>query len=263
MTLPAVRPITDIGIRVPGMMRLPLDPALVQLVADNAAITRGSGMALIEEAVARDPAIKLAAILMAVKLLAFGRSDQNLALLKRDNARIDCGAGCAACCHQDVEATIPEAILVAAQIGGEADPRHDAILAEAETSLSDAPGRRLPRPCPLLRENRCSVYDVRPLACRAVFSPDAKRCHDALASLQRGEISSDDITDIYTAPLLLSRGDQAGVLGICKDLGLQYDMVHLARTVAAILRDPTTVDRWLAGKKVFPALAAVATAQPG
>ena len=104
---------------------------------------------------------------------------------------------------------------------------------------------------------------MRPLACRAVFSPDATRCHDALASLQRGETSSDNNADIYTAPLLLSRGDQAGVLGICKDLGLQYDMVHLARTVATILRDPTTVDRWLAGKKVFPALAAVATAQPG
>ena len=263
MALPAPRPITDLGIRIPDAIPLPLDPDLMRTVAENAAMTRGSGLALIKEAIARDPAIKLAAILMAVKLLAFGRSDQNLALLKRDNARIACGAGCAACCHQDVEATIPEAILVAAQIGGEADPRHDAILAEAEASLNDAPGQRLPRPCPLLRENRCSVYEVRPLACRAVFSPDATRCHDALASLQRGETSSDNNADIYTAPLLLSRGDQAGVLGICKDLGLQYDMVHLARTVATILRDPTTVDRWLAGKKVFPALAAVATAQPG
>lgn len=263
MALPSFRPITDVGIRVPGMMSLPLDPELVQMVSDNAAITRGSGMTLIEEAIARNPAVKLAAILMAVKLLAFGRSDQNLALLKRDNARIDCGAGCAACCHQDVEATIPEAILVAAQIGGEADPRHGAILAEAQACANDAGQRRLPRPCPLLRENRCSVYEVRPLACRAVFSPNAKRCHDALASLQRGEISGDNNADFYEVPQFMSRGDQAGVLGICKDLGLQHDVVHLAQTAAAILRDPTTVDRWLAGEKVFPPLGPAATAQAG
>jgi len=263
MTLPAPRPITDLGIRVLGWLPRPIDPALVRLVADNAAVTRGSGMALIEEIVARDPAMKLAAILAAVKLLAFGRSDQNQALLERDNSRIECGAGCAACCHQDVEATIPEAILVAAQIGGAADPRHDAILAEAEASSSDAAQKLGPRPCPLLQENRCSVYDVRPLACRAVFSPSAKKCNDSLVRVQRGETSSATIAEIYAGPLFMSRGDQAGVLGICKDLGLQYDVVHLARTVAMILRDPGTVERWLAGETVFPALGPVETVNPG
>lgn len=262
MTLPAPRPIADLGIRLLDIIPRPINPALVQLVAENAAVTRGCGVALVEEITARDPAMKLAAILAAVKLLAFGRSDQNQALLEQDNARIECGAGCSACCHQDVEATIPEAILVAAQIGGAADPRHGAILAEAEASLSDAAQNAGPRPCPLLQENRCSIYDMRPLACRAVFSPDAKKCHDSLASMRRGEISSATVANIYTDPLFMSRGDQAGVLGICKDLGLQHDVVHLARTVAMILRDPGTVDRWLAGKTVFPALAPVDTVKP-
>ena len=72
MALPAPRPITDLGIRIPDAIPLPLDPDLMRTVAENAAMTRGSGLALIKEAIARDPAIKLAAILMAVKLLAFG-----------------------------------------------------------------------------------------------------------------------------------------------------------------------------------------------
>lgn len=31
-------------------------------------------------------------------------------------------------------------------------------------------------PCPLLRNKSCVVYDVRPVACRSVFSPDADAC---------------------------------------------------------------------------------------
>ncbi len=262
MTSHQLRPVTDIGIRVPDIVTLPIDPELLEVVTNNAAITRGTGLALIEATVAGDPAIKLVAILSVVKVMAFGRSDQNPAVLAQHGAKIECSAGCAACCHQMVEATIPEAILVAMQIGGEEDPRRDAILSEAQAYLRDGRQRSLPRPCPLLRENQCSVYEVRPLVCRSVLSPNARRCHDALASLQRGETSSAIHSDAYEAPLLLSRGDQAGVRGICKDLGLQYDVVHLAETVAAILRDPATVDRWLAGEKVFTATSENPVSQP-
>lgn len=255
MTSPQRRPIADIGIRVPDGIALPIAPEVLEVITDNAEITRGTGLALVEATVARDPTMKLVAILTAVKVMAFGRSDQNPAILEQNGARIECGAGCAACCHQMVEATIPEAILVAMQIGGEEDPRRAAIFAEAEAYLQDRRQRSRPRPCPLLRDNQCSVYDVRPLVCRSVLSPNARGCHEALASLQRGAALSDVKADAYEGPLLLSRSDQAGVRGICKDLGLQHDVVHLAETVAAILRDRFTVDRWLAGEKVFSATA--------
>ncbi|HUN47144.1 MAG TPA: YkgJ family cysteine cluster protein [Stellaceae bacterium] len=245
------RPIADIGIRIPDGITLPIAPELVTVVTDNAELARATGLALIEAAVARNPAMKLVAILTVLKLIAFARSDQNPAVLAQHGATIECAAGCAACCHQMVEATIPEAILVAMQIGGEEDPRRAAIQAEAQAHLRD--GQRSPaRPCALLSDNRCSVYEVRPLVCRSVLSPSAGKCREALASAQRGEASPAQ-SDIYEAPLLLSRGDQAGLRGICKDLGLQHDVVRLAETVAAILGDPSTVDRWLAGEAVFTA----------
>lgn len=246
------RSITDIGIRIPDSITLPIAPELLAVATNYAEITRGTGLALVEAAVAQDPALKLVAILTVVKLMAFTRSDQNPTILAHNGAAIECGAGCAACCHQMVEATIPEAILVAMQIGGEADPRRSAILAEAQAYLREGRQRSLARPCPLLRDNRCSVYEVRPLVCRSVLSPNARKCRDALASLRRDEATASR-SDIYEAPLLLSRGDQAGLRGICKDLKLQDDVVHLAETVAAILGDRFIVDRWLAGEKVFTA----------
>jgi hypothetical protein len=51
----------------------------------------------------------------------------------------------------------------------------------------------------------------------------------------------------------LCNGEQAATLGICRDLGLQDDIVELTQTVAAILRDPRLVERWAAGERVFAA----------
>jgi hypothetical protein len=41
------------------------------------------------------------------------------------------------------------------------------------------------------------------------------------------------------------------MFGVLKDMGLQYDRVELIRAVAAMLRDPGIVDRWLARAPAF------------
>jgi hypothetical protein len=46
-------------------------------------------------------------------------------------------------------------------------------------------------------------------------------------------------------------GDQAGMRGILKDMGLQYDLVEMTRAVAAILADPDIVERWLQRQRAF------------
>ena len=48
-----------------------------------------------------------------------------------------------------------------------------------------------------------------------------------------------------------SRGDQAAVQGICKDLGPQHDVVDLVQALALILSDPGAIDRWGEGQTVF------------
>ena len=248
---PRRRSMTDMSIRMPEALPLPVPAELMALVRDNAEITRGEGLAMIERAVAKDPSAKFAALLAVLKLLAFGRTEQNLALMADENPKIDCAMGCAACCHQNVDVTVPEAILISLRLADPDDPRRAAIL-ETSDWYSRQPAEtqwRVGRACPLLEEQRCSVYEDRPLVCRSVLSPDAKGCHAALKSAIEG---GDPVaTATYPLPQFLTRGDQAAVQGICKDLGLQHDVVDLVQALALILSDPTAIDRWSEGQTVF------------
>jgi len=207
---------------------------------------------LARDAIGQDPDAILRVVLALLKVLAVPRTEEALATSSLREAKIECRAGCNACCHQNVEVSIPEAILVALQVADPADPRRASILetTDAVAGLGLAERIRTGRPCPLLVDGRCSVYDNRPLLCRATLSSDAKGCYDALHG--RGTAA------IYPIAQFVAAADRDALRGICKDIGLQYDNVELVRTVAAILRDPTTVVRWAGREDVFePAQAVV------
>jgi hypothetical protein len=108
---------------------------------------------------------------------------------------------------------------------------------------------RTGKPCALLVDNRCSVYEDRPLMCRATMAGNAEGCRAAhQAALEgRQEVS----VDLFVYAQYFILGDQAGMRGILRDMGLQDDLVELTQAVAAILSDPGLVDRWLAGERVF------------
>ncbi len=172
-------------------------------------------------------------------------------------AEVQCRAGCSFCCHQNVDVTIPEAILVALQLGDEADPRRTAILAAADAfrDLDDDTRIATGKPCPLLVDHRCSVYNVRPINCRSFTSPDATNCHESMRRLEAGEVTGESPLpiEVYVVLRFLCGGEQAAIRGICRDLGLQADIVELTQTVAAIIRDPMLIERWASGEQVFTA----------
>ena len=124
------------------------------------------------------------------------------------------------------------------QLGNEADPRRAAILAAADAfrDLDDDARIATGKPCPLLIDHRCSVYNVRPINCRSFTSPDATNCHESMRRIEAGE--SPLPIEVYVVLRFLCGGEQAAVRGICRDLGLQSDIVELTQTVAAIIRDP-------------------------
>lgn len=93
--------------------------------------------------------------------------------------RIFCGPGCSNCCSLVVNATLPEALAVAATLS----PSQSAALkAHVERLLAgwddqrDLKGylrwhRQSVGLCPLLNEGgECGVYPLRPLACRALLA---------------------------------------------------------------------------------------------
>ena len=96
---------------------------------------------------------------------------------------VACRTGCAWCCHQDVDVSNPEAILIARMraaahgVGG----RPSGAPAHRPASIRVVGRARAGLPCPLLSEEEtCSVYAVRPFACRTLLSSDDLRCEDAL-----------------------------------------------------------------------------------
>ncbi len=107
-----------------------------------------------------------------------------IAYAERSHARtgegaceIACRAGCAWCCHLPVMASPPEVRLAWAQARRTLPAETlDAIAAEARVLDTS-----VPRPCPFLVEDRCSVYAARPLACRGWNSTDADACRRAYA----------------------------------------------------------------------------------
>jgi hypothetical protein len=248
MRLVRVHKMDDIGVGVPLLMPLPLADDLLRQVIQHASITRGEGLRHARREIAKDRGATLRVLICILKVLAIPRTEEVLAAVQQQAIKVECGPGCSACCNQNVEVSIPEAILVALQVIDPDDPRRKAILdtATAVAGLGQEERLRCGRPCPLLVDNKCSVYENRPLLCRATLSPCRQACYDAL--------HSDVSVQIYPMPQFYALGDKDAMRGICKDLGLQHDNVDLVQTVAAILRDPTSVVRWAAGERAFAAL---------
>jgi Fe-S-cluster containining protein len=244
------RSVHDIGVRVPQSLPQPVDCELAALVERVAGITRGSGIVMAAQAIAADPSGTLRAVLGLLKLLVFGRAQQTIDEVVATAPRLGCKSGCAWCCYQSVEVTIPEAILVAGELGDPADRRRQTVLDYADRfrgkSLMER--HRARQPCALLVDNRCSVYDNRPLMCRGMMAPDGEACRAAHVAALTGK---DAPVEVFAVAQYFILGDQAGLRGILKDMGLQYDLVDMTQAVAAILRDPGIIDRWLAREPAF------------
>jgi Fe-S-cluster containining protein len=254
------RAVDDIGIRVPVGMPLPVNPELKAVVMQSAGITRGAGVVMAAREIAADPGSALRTVLALTKLLVFGRAQQTIDEVTASGGEFGCKSGCAWCCYQSVEATIPEAILVAIQLTDPADPRRAKILENAARfrDASERDRRLAGAPCPLLgADNRCSVYDNRPLMCRAMMAGKSEQCRAAHEAALKGEPETP--IELFINAQYFILGDQAGLRGILRDMALQDDLVELTQAVAAFVQDPTLIDRWLNRERIFGAEMAPAT----
>jgi uncharacterized protein len=109
-------------------------------------------------------------------------------------ASVACRAGCDACCHSLVGVTAHEVLITAQFIQALASPTELAAIIARTAAQRDAFAGRgieertaLKRPCALLRDGCCSVYEARPEACRSHHSTSAEACRTNL-ELGREEI---------------------------------------------------------------------------
>ncbi|MDY3808551.1 hypothetical protein FYJ44_02150 [Desulfovibrio sp. PG-178-WT-4] len=75
-----------------------------------------------------------------------------------------CGEGCAVCCRQPIPLTPLEALLLIHFLRLRLGPGERAALARNLAAAQTLPVVR--RACPLLLDDHCAAYAVRPLACR-------------------------------------------------------------------------------------------------
>ncbi len=174
---------------------------------------------------------------------------------------IACRAGCAHCCSSAVAVAPPEAIRIAGHLRA---TRSDEELAELRRRIAKlttqtagmtwARRTRVRKPCLFLDDGgRCSIYQVRPLTCRAFTSVDPAYCQDVEHTFTPDE---SDVLQYDT-----QRAGLAGILAaIAEAQGLargEEALVELQGAVGIALEDPAALARWLAGEPVFAAVATV------
>ena len=120
-------------------------------------------------------------------LSGFDRAYAGASLTARRS--VVCSAGCGTCCHEQVGVQAHEVLIAAEYVQARFSPEAlAAVIARAAEHRAAfvARGHRTagaaPRPCVLLREGSCSIYEARPESCRAHHSRSLAGCQKNLAA---------------------------------------------------------------------------------
>ncbi|HUT18291.1 MAG TPA: YkgJ family cysteine cluster protein, partial [Anaerolineae bacterium] len=177
--------------------------------------------------------------------------DQNLEAIVQRMPRLPCRSGCAYCCYVSLDRPDllpPEVHRIASYIrdqGEAALQRLSARIAERRAGAQDLPEEeRAKLPCLFLEQERCLVYLVRPLRCRAQHSPDAEAC-------KQHYLAQRETMPLIAEPALLYKALQTGLQLGLRELRLQSERLRLLPAVEAALAYPQALDGWLRGEPVF------------
>jgi hypothetical protein len=182
----------------------------------------------------------------------FARQRRIDASFEQALAGVECRKGCSFCCRLKVTGTVLEVVRIAAAIGaGRFPDRRSVVLSAADkvAGLDDTQRLAGQVPCPLLIEGACSVYEIRPITCRALLSRSVSLCERQFDV----SVGTDDNVPVPSpvTPRLLSACLINGQIAALRDLGLPSRPVDLITGLAALERDPNLFVRWLSGEDVF------------
>lgn len=169
---------------------------------------------------------------------------------------IACGRGCAFCCMNTwIEVTAPEVFFTVKNLPLErlAGVRQAVLRACGQTEGKTLNERvRTVVPCPLLDEGACSVYPIRPVACRLAVSANADIC-------RRAFIEHSGETIPVPAPWgPLRQGYRVALEGALLNAGLDWNMTEWNSALRSALETPAGEAAWLNGARMFPELQRVA-----
>jgi Fe-S-cluster containining protein len=169
--------------------------------------------------------------------------------------KIACRAGCAHCCRYEVILSPAEALLIghrAKHSYSETDVVQ--LLQRINKVLDVREGKRLSEraavldetPCIFLEAEKCRVYEVRPLICRALHSLDSRSCQEAI-SARKTRVAFVGYTHRY----YVFQAVRSAMRHTGADMGLQTDELTIARAMLNYFDHPEPSNAWAQGRKVF------------
>ncbi|WP_431258552.1 YkgJ family cysteine cluster protein [Roseateles chitinivorans] len=172
-----------------------------------------------------------------------------------DDLSLACGQGCSYCCNYHVHVSAPEAIAIAEHLRAKWRPERVAVAIESLAKnvasvqgLTEEEHTATNVRCAFLSpQDSCSIYDVRPVACRKHHSFDVEPCR----------VTFDDPTSQDAAPQSLERLAVAHGLFTSSVASMEIEGMDAARyemsaAVLEALTQPAAIKRWRAGKNSFP-----------
>lgn len=167
-----------------------------------------------------------------------------------------CKAGCAFCCYYKVEVRAHEMLSIKTYISKHfSTEKIQQVLSEAEQNAAliraITPEQHLTTnmKCPLLQDNQCSVYPVRPYRCRSFHATNADACEKSFADPGNMEIATGMIETVALAADAHSQGFEAAIA----HKGLDARVYDFNTALLEVFADADCEKRYLRGKKTFKA----------
>lgn len=204
----------------------------------------------------------------AATLRAHARLNQLEAQLFADYAvRVDCKAGCGACCHlAKIDARAHEVFALADWVRKNFTPAEcDAVLERAQAHAAAVAGLTLEqhlrtvRACPLLRDMKCSAHSGRPGVCRIGHSQDVRICERAFQNPDDLAAKSGSHAETKLAMTVASDGSTFAFI----EAGFDKTAYDLGSALAEALASPEPQERWLRGEPAFSESAKAKQETPG
>ncbi len=170
--------------------------------------------------------------------------DRVLGAAVHRGTHIDCKAGCSFCCSARVEAIAPEIFLIARELEQRPTLELAGIVGQLQAHVAVPDPEAGPwdhrKSCPFLKDQLCSIYSVRPAACRKAHSADVRQCEAHAPTIPQS------LAIVLNAEALL-RGTS---VAYCQR-GFDAARHELVRSVLLALLDPSAQARWYNGEHVF------------
>ena len=176
-----------------------------------------------------------------------------------DFENIACKKGCSWCCYKQVGVSPLEVFLIAEHLKNKrikislADIKSRLTALDRQTNgLSSEARLAAQLPCAFLAENSCSIYEVRPLACRGGNSIDADLCRRHIEDMENVQKEEAFVGSwVHAVPFHVMRTLREGLTTGMKKWDLGQEKLELTAATRIALHEKDALENWIAGKDIF------------